>query len=152
MPRGWLAEGKKTLSLRVSQNLLFGAEALHTGFPSSLVRVGIFLFFYPVVQHQTSLPLPSPPCCAACGTSPRTACPAWEGNGQLRRLGLEGQRLVLPRLSCDSFSSTEATLLEESSCVSVVGKIILGFCPNLPIVLELQGLALEGDAQERRDF
>lgn len=36
--------------------------------------------------------------------------------------------------------------------MSVVGKIILGFCPNLPIVLELQGLALEGDAQERRDF
>lgn len=41
-----LRRGKKTLLLHVSQNLLFGDEALHPGFPSSLVRVDIYFYFF----------------------------------------------------------------------------------------------------------
>ena len=96
----------------MSQKLLFGAEALHPGFPSSLVHVDIF-------------------CILLCSTGPASRflrlcalqhagrhtllAQAWEGNGQLRRLGLEGAVPRAARVVLRQLRSAEA-ILEEKLC------------------------------------
>lgn len=137
-----LRRGEKTLLFRVPQNLLWGAEALHPGFPPPLLCACVF--FIPLLSAGPGAGSLAPRCSAACGTSP-IACP------DLGRERATAQPASAGRcLGASGRSSGRQKPQQRRSRVSVVGKIIVGFCPHSPLLYSFKVLRRKG--MRRRDF